>query len=155
MSGIWVVMADGYLIGFIAGCADRENLYNRILRKHGLSLLKYAFPALFRFSVIKKIILMGLESLNISSSDSISSSAELLSIAVDQKYTRKGHATLLVLAFEQQLLKWNIKEYVVMTNSKEVDSNAFYIDREFHLVGTKKHHSLVLNIYKKKVPLPE
>jgi ribosomal protein S18 acetylase RimI-like enzyme len=78
--------------------------------------------------------------------------SELLAIAVAEEARGQGVGRSLVNAVEQGLQnRGRRSRYFVSTNQDEVGSNAFYRAAGFTLVGQKRHHDLMLNVYKKEL----
>lgn len=75
--------------------------------------------------------------------------SELLAIAVAKEARGQGVGSSLVSALEHGLQSNSRGSYFVSTNQNEVASNAFYRATGFTLVGQKRHHDLMLNIYRK------
>lgn len=78
--------------------------------------------------------------------------SELLAIAVAENARGQGIGTSLVYALERDLQnRGRRQEYFVSTNCDETGSNAFYRAAGFTFVGQKRHHDLMLNVYKKEL----
>lgn len=78
--------------------------------------------------------------------------SELLAIAVAENARGQGIGTSLVYALEKDLQnRGRRREYFVSTNCDETGSNAFYRAAGFTFVGQKRHHELILNVYKKEL----
>lgn len=78
--------------------------------------------------------------------------AELLAIAVAKETRGQGVGKSLVTALECEFQNCtDADEYFVSTNREEVESNAFYRASGFTLVGERRHHDMMLNIYKKEL----
>jgi ribosomal protein S18 acetylase RimI-like enzyme len=78
--------------------------------------------------------------------------SELLVIAVAEDARGQGIGTSLVDALEKDFQNRGAgHEYFVSTNCDEIESNAFYRTAGFTLVGQKRHHDLMLNVYKKEL----
>jgi len=78
--------------------------------------------------------------------------SELLAIAVAENARGQGIGTSLVGALERDLQNRSRRhEYFVSTNCDQTGSNAFYRATGFTLVGQKRHHDLMLNVYKKEL----
>lgn len=150
-SGLWGIVDDHRLVGYIAGCASVEKTYRWLAMRCGLGLLIAAGPALFRFSVLRKLssVLLYPFRHHDGSTTSLPSRAELLAIAIEKSEYRKGHGKRLICAFEESLRQWGVREYQVLTNIDETDSNAFYRAAGFKPAGTIKHHTLTLQVYRK------
>jgi len=76
--------------------------------------------------------------------------AELLAIAVDSTTQGQGAGRLLVRALED-FLKPHVSGYFVTTNIDDPKANAFYRAVGFAEVGRKKHHTLMLQTYFKRL----
>lgn len=78
--------------------------------------------------------------------------AELLAIAVAEEARGQGVGQALVTALEREFQNCtDVGEYFVSTNREEVGSNAFYRACGFTLMGERRHHDLMLNVYKKEL----
>jgi ribosomal protein S18 acetylase RimI-like enzyme len=78
--------------------------------------------------------------------------SELLAIAVAKEARGQGIGTSLVDALERDLQRQGRRhQYFVSANCDETGSNAFYRTAGFTLVGQKRHHDLMLNVYKREL----
>ncbi len=159
-TSVWCAVNSGKIYGFVAGCADVRKSYLHLFVKAGIPLLLLTGRSLIRLPVALKVLTVAAYPFqNYIEVDSKSkqkrnseTNAEILAIAVDQRFRRQGVAKKLIFAFEESLKKWNVKGfYKVATNIAETDSNAFYRSMGFEIVGQKKHHDLILQMYQKRV----
>jgi len=154
-SGVWAVIDADRLTGFIAGCADVGKTYQWLL-VHRLPRLAFAAGlALFRFSVLRKIpsvlFYPFTAEARTATTAEPAAKAELLAIAVERDQQGKGTGKRLLVAFEEALREWDVREYRVQTNVVEQQSNAFYRRAGFEPAGTRPHHALVLQTYLKSL----
>lgn len=159
---LWVAEETDRVWGFILGTSDFRSSSLYLLRKKWLILLLMGIRSIFKKDVIKKIPTILLypfrtNTKNLYSQDfQKKSSAELLSIAISKEVQGKGFGKLLVLTFEKALIQCGYKGYYfVTTNTEDPKSNAFYKKMGFFQCGIKKHNDLVLQVYKKEIPVNE
>ena len=78
--------------------------------------------------------------------------SEILAIAINPAYQRRGIGQMLIKTFEQRLWQCNIKGYYkAATNFAEMNSNAFYKKVGFAPCHQVKHNDLILQVYLKDV----
>lgn len=152
-SGVWAIADGDEFKGFIAGCASVQRTYRWLIVNHGFKLAITAGLALFQFAVLRKIhsILLYPFSRRNAAAETPTPEAELLAIAIDASEYGKGYGKQLIHAFEASLRQWGVREYRVLTNVVETESNAFYRATGFAPAGTIKHHALTLQVYKKTI----
>ncbi len=152
-SGVWAMIDGDKFVGFIAGCANVQRTYRWLLVNCGISLAMTAGLALFRFTVLRKLysILAYPFHRHKTSPRTPTTEAELLAIAVDENEYGKGHGSQLVDVLEASLRRWGVREYRVLTNIAESNSNAFYRATGFAPAGMIRHHALTLQVYKKSL----
>jgi GNAT superfamily N-acetyltransferase len=157
-TGVWVVIENGQVLGFVSGCADLNKMYRFIFMHSFLPLLKHAGVAIFHPRFLKKVPSLFLYPFRHQKSQPEvpsqieADSAELLAIAVSPSMQGKGVGKILIKALEDGLREWNVtKCYYVATNIEEVGSNAFYRSQGFTPCGTTHHHDLILQKYRKEL----
>jgi GNAT superfamily N-acetyltransferase len=157
-SGVWAAVEDDRVTGFLAGCADVKACFRSVLLRGLIPLGLRAMGSIFRPQVWRKapsLILYPFRSNQNEAQKTSSPHAEILAIAVTAETRGKGIGRLLIAAFEVGLRDWECSgEYRVTTNSAEVVSNKFYVNMGFEPCGTVRHHSLVLQEYRKSVGKP-
>jgi ribosomal protein S18 acetylase RimI-like enzyme len=158
---IFIAFREGRTIGFVAGSSNvRRSLQNIGLAGFG-ALAAAACASAWRPSILWKIFRTAgyffrrtedPAAGSVADGASDPARAELLAIAVATEARGLGVGSALVTALEQQFQDCAAaSEYFVSTNREETGSNAFYRASGFTLVGLKRHHDLMLNIYKKKL----
>ncbi len=164
MSGVWVGLDAGRVLGFIAGSADISKTYWAVVSRAGFSLGRLAMKGLLQPDAVGRIpALLGYpfhRDQTRAPDGEQKVRAELLAIAIARESQRRGIGRALVRAFENALLAWGINgPYQVATNLAESDSNAFYQNLGFLPCDRIKHHRLVLQVYRKEIressPSPE
>jgi ribosomal protein S18 acetylase RimI-like enzyme len=156
-TGVWVVMEENRVLGFVSGCANLKQMYRFIFLHSAFRLFWYAGTALFSPRLLKKIPSLVLYPFQHQDKEgkrleekAAEDGAELLAIAVDHSTQGKGIGKILVKTFELALREWGIeKSYYVSTNIEEIGSNAFYRSAGFIPCGTQRLHDLTLQKYKK------
>ena len=156
---------EGGPVGFVACSIDTARMYRAILLKRG-QFAVLLLPQLFRISVMKRIVETALYPMTHgrvtgppkTSADApthkASSSpprAELLSIAVDEQWRKKGVGTLLVKEMERYFSACDVREYKVATFARDQNSNRFYKACGFALAGTFIHHGNEMCEYVKEL----
>jgi GNAT superfamily N-acetyltransferase len=86
-----------------------------------------------------------------SSSDTVESGAELLSMAVDHNARGRGIGKLLVAALDEKMSLMGINGYFVVTHGVDERSSAFYLSCGFTRVAVFINHGKPMNKYYKKV----
>jgi GNAT superfamily N-acetyltransferase len=147
------------VIGFIAGALDTRGMYLSLLFFHGWKFLIHLFPYAFQIKIFKKI----LETLfypilqkkhRSNKNGQMNSSrycAELLSISVDENYQGRGIGKKLVNQLEIHFKNLGTHSYKVVTFSKDVNSNRFYLTCNFVLNRQFTHHGNLMNEYIKVI----
>ncbi|HUI93284.1 MAG TPA: GNAT family N-acetyltransferase [Chitinivibrionales bacterium] len=140
--------------GFISAAIDTRAMYRHIVLRRGWLFALLLLPNIFRPSVVKKILETLLYPFHAGDNrdkavqdDSIS--AELLSIAVDEKYRGQGIGKRLVLKMERYFMHAGVTEYKTVTFSQDVNANAFYRFCGFTRQKTFTHHKNVMSEYVK------
>jgi ribosomal protein S18 acetylase RimI-like enzyme len=158
---MYVAFRESRPIGFVAGSGN----LGRSVRKIGIAgfgaLAAAACMNAWRPSLLRKIVRTGgyfirrtngREAGPRAEAASNPARAELLAIAVAKEARGQGVGKSLVTALECEFQNCtNADEYFVSTNREEIESNAFYRASGFTLVGERRHHDLMLNIYKKEL----
>jgi ribosomal protein S18 acetylase RimI-like enzyme len=154
-TGVWAVVENGNVLGFIAGSADVGQTYRAMLLRRGPVFAMLALGGLFNPTVLRKLPSMFLYPFRVGRKEQDApppTHAELLAIAVDQRTHRRGFGRGLVEAFERGLRDWGVTgAYQVTTNVEEIASNQFYRKLGFEPYGTIKHHDLTLQRYAKQI----
>lgn len=162
---VHVVLEQGKVIGFLAGTPNLWRCLSGFSFFGYLRLTMHLMMSAWRPPVLLKVI----DSLaypfrkpaasecnavqDAASQDK--NRAELLAIAVSQAAQGMGVGRGLVCAFESTLLG-KVDQYFVTTNTKEIQSNAFYSKLGFTKAGQKRHHDLLIQIYTKRIEvMPE
>lgn len=157
-SCIYVVRDNSKIIGFIAGTADIKRCYQSILLKDWLSLSFLALNSALQIHMLKNILTLLIYPFRSSATTQHAVEncervrSEILTVAVDPSFQRKGVGRKLIEAFEEDLARWNITGYYrVATNIAEENSNSFYRRVGFIPCHQVKHNQLTLQVYLKPV----
>ena len=158
---MYVAFRGSRPIGFVAGSGN----VMRSVRKIGLTgfgaLAAAACVNAWRPSLLCKVMQTagyffhrtnGAETGPVAEGASDPARAELLAIAVAEEARGQGVGQALVTALEREFQNCtDVGEYFVSTNREEVGSNAFYCACGFTLMGERRHHDMMLNVYKKEL----
>lgn len=158
---MFAALQEGRAIGFVTGSSNvRRSLRNIGIAGFG-ALAVAACASAWQPSLLWKVLRTaryfirrtdGSPAGSVADGASEPARSELLAIAVAEEARGLGVGTALMTALEQQFQDCaNAGEYFVSTNREEIGSNAFYRASGFTLVGLKRHHDLMLNIYKKEL----
>lgn len=153
--GACVIIAEenDQVAGFISGVVDIEGLYKKILLCNWFHFVMPLVGYLVNVAVVKQMVetvLYGLKTKK-NKNHTHNCTAELLSVAVNSNYRGQGVGKNLVEALEIFFKKEYVKEYNVVTFSRDDRSNGFYNACNFSFAGTFTHHGNVMNIYNKKL----
>jgi N-acetylglutamate synthase-like GNAT family acetyltransferase len=151
-SSVFVVECDGTVCGFIAGTINTQGIYKRIFRRYWPIFIFPLLQHVVAFSKLKKIIetaLYGFRGRVDSQRSTLA--AELLSIAVDNKWRGMNNGRNLVNELEQFYKSHKVDSYKVVTMARDQHSNSFYKRCGFNFVTTFIHHKNVMNEYTKKI----
>ncbi len=156
-SGLWGVVENGKVLGFVAGCADVRKSYISVLLRAGIPLASLVFRAVLTpgfvqaVSAIAAYPFRGRRPVVVSGSTD-PRDPQLLAIAVADAAQGRGIGKMLVQALEQGFLSWGLTGcYRVATNVEEQGSNAFYQRLGFAPCGRVRHHRLILQMYEKEI----
>jgi GNAT superfamily N-acetyltransferase len=150
-------------IGFVAGTVDIKAMYRKVLVREGAFLGLLLLPNLFSFKRLRRIVetlfyarrsdaapgFMNAELRNFEAPGL--PPAELLAVAVDAAHRGKGAGKRLVAVLEKWYSEQGVKEYRVVTWSRDASSNAFYQACGFAKAREFGHHGNVMNEYRKSI----
>jgi len=155
--GVWGVVENGRVLGFVAGCADVRATYVNVLSRAGIRLTRHAVHAALSARFWRAVAPIVAYPFRASApvganASSPAGRAELLAIAVAAGAQGRGIGTTLIRALERELLAWGVNApYRVATNVQDAASNAFYKTLGFTPCGVMKHHRLTLQVYEKLI----
>ena len=157
-AGLWGVVENGKVLGFVAGCADVRRSYISVLSRAGIPLAGLALGAVFSAGFIRAVSAIvaypfrGHRPVAVGGFTD-TRDPQLLAIAVAEAAQGRGIGKMLVQALEQGFLSWGLTgRYRVATNVEEIGSNAFYQKLGFAPCGRVRHHRLILQMYEKEIP---
>lgn len=157
-SGVWVAMLSDKLVGFLAGSVNVSQSYLSVLSRAWPELLLFGLRSASNFSLMRKLLTLliypfqqsTLTEHSIEGCNNVNS--EILSIAINPAFQRRGIGQILINAFEHKLRESNVRGfYRAATNLAEVNSNTFYKKAGFIPCHQMKHNDLTLQIYLKKL----
>ncbi len=117
-----IAKENGQPAGFVSGITDMNKFYNYFLRKYFFYSLLLFLPKIVSFSFFKKVF----ETLIYPSKAKDLPKAELLTIAVDQKFQNKGVGSLMFNEFKGAMKKRDIKSFKVIVGEFLKPAIAFY-----------------------------
>ena len=154
---VFVVMVGDRPAGFVSASVNPSGMMKRFVLNRPLCLVRIGLAVLRRPALLKGV----LETVRAPSmSEDVWTGvegesglrAELLSIAIDEEYHRKGFATKLLTAMEIELQSRGVDCYKVVVGEKLGDANRFYRNSGFRLAGQIAiHGNDVSNIYTKEI----
>jgi ribosomal protein S18 acetylase RimI-like enzyme len=107
----FVALRDNLVIGFICATEDINILHKKFLMKNFFRVFIISIPKILSYRLIRGI----LQSLFYTKGNKKNPCmAELISVAVDEKYRNSGVAKTLLNKMENEFLKRNIKKYKVI-----------------------------------------
>lgn len=145
-----VAEIDGQIIGFIAGSANVNHLYRYFLKKYSLGAFITLLPKIFNLRAIRKI----LESLLYPKKEKKLPKAELLTIAIKNKYQGQGVAGLMFKKFVEEMKNREIKTFKVVVGEILPRAISFYEKMGFQFHSFISIHDKELSrIYTYKIKL--
>jgi ribosomal protein S18 acetylase RimI-like enzyme len=152
---------DFRIIGFVAGTRNVIQTVRNIGFSGMINLFLAACASAWRPTLLRKIVqTIGYfyrRTDGVAGGSAVGQAAnpersELLAIAVREEARGQGVGRALIETLEREFQTGGGSgQYFVSTNQAEIGSNAFYQAAGFALVGQKRHHDLMLNIYKKEL----
>lgn len=154
-SKLWVVKHNGGVVAFLSGSSSSSKTFSDVITNHRLLFKFICNLAFLNFNILKKVPGVLKYILGSGSNEAIQDSVkmpELLSISVNPKFQGKSLGRMLINEFEKDLLQTTTQNsYIVSTNIADLNSNNFYLKCGFTPFFTRKHHSLTLQTYIKKL----
>lgn len=137
------------VFGFITGCTDTSVFFKELIRKRWFSLLLPASIRLLKkFTLLVKIITAIIYPSQFSSKNL--SKAELLSIAVDEKYREKQIGTQLLNVLNEEFKNRGIASFKVGVKKNMLRANNFYKNNDFIFIETFNVLGDEMNFYEFK-----
>ena len=148
---VYVAKESSKIIAFITVSVNTTNLYSKFLKSNYKLLIKFTLKNIFSIEFIKKAY----ETLNAPKKTHIKEAPielpELLSIVVEDTYTKKGIGKKLLVHVEQELFSLNQKKYKVLVGAS-LKANQFYKKNGFEIVKKVEIHKGALSyIYTKEL----
>ena len=154
---VFVVIVEDRPVGFVSASVNPSGMMKRFVLNRPLSLLNIGLSVLKRPALLKGVLETARapscpEDVRADSGAECGLMAELLSIAIDDKYHRKGFASELLEAMEGDLKSRGVDCYKVVAGDKLDGANRFYSNSGFRLAGQKTiHEKIASNIYTKEI----
>lgn len=144
----YIIKDEDNIFGFVTGVYDSSNLISSFIKKNFFRVL----PTLILNFIkkpnnIKKVF----ETIIYSKKSEIGIKAELISIAVENKYRGKGYSALLFSHFIEHLRAKKINIYKITVDKDNLAANKFYLKCECEFVKSYKMYGKISNIYKYKI----
>lgn len=145
----------GYIIkdkdntfGFVTGVYDSSNLISSFIKKNFFRALPILILNFIKKpNNIKKVF----ETIIYSKKSEIGIKAELISIAVENKYRGKGYSASLFSHFTEHLKAEKINIYKITVDKDNLAANRFYLKCGCEFVKSYKMYGKISNIYKYKI----
>lgn len=146
-SGILLVAkCEENIVGFISGITDIKTFYKFFVKKNFIKLCLIILGKLWNIKVIRgifEIMFYPQKGFKIKLPD-----AELLSIAVGDKFRSKGVARKLLNELERSFVLLNIRQFKVTVGETLRGANAFYLKSGFTMASKiEVHKNARSNIY--------
>lgn len=116
---------DGKIIGFVSATADTGGFYKYFIKKKFIKASFLLLPKAINLNIVRKIF----ETLRYSKKNKTNillPKAELLSIAVEEDYQRKGVAQQLFKALAKEFYKNGIIEFKIVVGDSLLNAKKFY-----------------------------
>lgn len=137
--GILIVARDGEnFAGYVSGVTSVRGFYADFLKHHFFQASFYVLKKFLRFSTLKKVMETLFYPQKTREQDI--PHAELLSIALDKRYTGRGIARKLFDALTEEFKGKNVKVFKVIVGAGLKDALKFYEN-----AGCKKHSEIEIH----------
>lgn len=139
----------GEILGFITGSRNFDENYKKIVVRNFFKFSLLVITASFKdFNILKNIF----ETIFYTKKQPVTSiKAELISIAVDNKFHRKGVGRKLINNLEKIFKSKNIGIYKVSVNKSNERANLFYKSLNFKKRGEYILYNRKINLYSKRI----
>lgn len=131
------------IIGFCIVCTNNQNFIKELLKKDSLKILAIVLKTLIKNpQLLPRIIYTLFLNKKISKT-----SIELLYLAVDKKYQRKGIGKGLIKMVNKILKKQGFKSYMLGTRADNKKTNSFYKHLGYKYLSTSDNFGSLFNYY--------
>lgn len=139
-----VVLLDGKVIGFVSGTVNSKTLFRRVLLANPLGILKELIGAVVKRPYLLKKLFRVFSYPGFTEQEMIK--AELLSIAVDERFRGQRMGKILVDALSREFVKEGISSFKVSV-WKDLPANGFYKKMGFRFLKAEKFIDGEMNFY--------
>ena len=140
-----VAIENAQVLGFVAFTTNLSGLYKSVILKGGFRLVWLLAGKLFSWKTIKRIFETLFYPNRVKNLDL--PSAELLSIAIDQKAQGKGIATALIKQGLAECSARGIDRIKLLVAQQNEAANQLYLKCGFQLHSQIESHGIVSNLY--------
>ena len=139
----------GEVLGFLSGAKNFDKSFKTIILNNFFKLLLQSIIGIIRHP---KLLKNAVETVfYINKQPNLKTKAELISIAVNNKYHRKGIGKRLIFEFEKILISQKVPFYKVSVNKNNGKANSFYKSLGFEKGGEYLLYGKKINLYLKKI----
>ena len=152
-SGVFLAIEQKEILGFISCAKDVKTCYKDVLKKKWTSLSFAMVPNLLNLQVYKKITETLLYPVKHGGEGETSPDQkgarrpELLSMAVSSAARGKGVGKALVSRLDEEMTRFKVPGYFVVTYAKDQRSNSFYQSCGFNLMRDFRSHGKPMKEY--------
>jgi len=131
-----VAREDDNIIGFVSGCINLRNFYREFFKKYFFQVFLILLKKVFNKKIIKSVF----ETIRYSQKTDNLPKAELISIAVPQKFQGLGVGKKILEKFISEMEKRNIKYFKVIVGKNLHQAIKFYERNGFNFYSEKYIH---------------
>lgn len=146
----YVYEKDNQVVGFITGCYDANTFFKDIMRERMIDLIKATMIAIYKRPLFVKLVIGAIVYPN-RFEEKIYPKAELLSIAVDEKYRGNKIGEKMLQELISKYKESGVLEFKVGVKKEMQSANNFYIKNGFKFINTVKVLNDDMNYYKYKI----
>ena len=144
----YIIKDEDNIFGFVTGVYDSSNLISLFIKKNFFKVLSILILNFIKKpNNIKKVF----ETIIYSKKSDIDIKAELISIAIENKYRGKGYSDSLFFHFIEHLKPEKINIFKITVDKDNLAANKFYLKCGCEFVKSYKMYGKISNIYKYKI----
>lgn len=134
------------VVGFICGVLSKRLVFRTLIKTQGFKMISLLFPDIFSWQTIKKLNELIVFACKSFRKKMLGVSAELLSLAVDEKFREQGIAQILFHQLADAFEKRGVRAFKIAVNDSLIPAQCLY-----EKVGAQRHGQL--DLYKGETAL--